>query len=160
MTLGIQASEYRLFHNKMKNKAPLMHQRVYQQNFQPPRGPGIEDGKPVCPLFLVFRGHRVNIKINTPPPHRELVHFVELYCSRILNSFELMEIPLFHIELPIPYNRLFPMPEFIKPIVPHHRLLAGECVKKRWGTARSKERNIWPDDICFLQFIDSLAMCE
>ena len=112
-----------------------MHQRVYQRNFQLPRGPGIEDGIPVCPLFLVFGGHRVNIKIisiNTfPPPHRELVRFVEPYCSRIVNSFELMEIPLLHIKLPIPYNRLFPMPEFIKPTVPPHRLLAGESVKKR-----------------------------
>ena len=56
-----------------------MPQRVYQRNFQLPRGPGIEDGKPVCPLCLVLGRHRVNIKINTfPPPHREFVRFVEL----------------------------------------------------------------------------------
>ena len=53
-------------------------------------------------------------------PHRELVRFVKLYRRLIVNSFELMEIPLVHIKLPIPYNRLFPMPIFIKPIVPPH----------------------------------------
>ena len=30
-------------------------------------------------------------------------------------------------------------------------------MKKGRGTARSKERNIWLDDLCFLQFIDNLA---
>ena len=64
-------------------------------------------------------------------PHRELVRFVEICCRCIVNSFELMEIPLLHIKLPIPYNRLFPMPKFINPTVPLHRLSAGESVKKR-----------------------------
>ena len=107
-----------------------MHQRVYQRNFQLPRGPGIEDGKPICPFFLVFGGHRVNIEINIFPPHHELVRFVELCCRCIVNSFELMEIPLLHIKLPIPYHRLFPMPESIKPTIPPRRLSAGESVKK------------------------------
>ena len=110
-----------------------MHQRVYQRNFQLPRGPGIEDGKPICPFCLVFRRDGINIKITTFyifPPDRELIRFVELYCRRIVNSVELMEIPLLHIKLPIPYNRLFPMPKFIKPTVPPHRVIAGENVKK------------------------------
>ena len=94
-----------------QNKVPLVHQRVYRRHFQLPRGPGIEDGKPVCLLFLVFGGHRVNIKISTlPPPHRELVRFVELYCSRTVNSFELMEILLVHIKLPIHINDFSPCP--------------------------------------------------
>ena len=64
-------------------------------------------------------------------PHRELVRSVEIYCRCIVNSVELMEIPLLHIKLPIPYHRLFPMPEFIKPTIPPHRLSAGDSVKKR-----------------------------
>ena len=63
--------------------------------------------------------------------HRELVCFVEFYCRCIVNSSELMEIPFLHIKLPIPYNRLFPMSNFIKSTVPPHRLCAGENVKKR-----------------------------
>ena len=51
-------------------------------------------------------------------PNRELVVFVELYCRCIVNSIELVEIPLLHIKLPIPYNRLFSMPTFIKPTIP------------------------------------------
>ena len=91
-------------------------------------------------------------------PYGELVCFVEIYCRCIVNSVELMKISLVHIKLPIPYNRFFPMSEFIKPTVPLHRLFAGESVKKRGNTARSKERNIWPDDLCFLQIIDKLAV--
>ena len=90
-------------------------------------------------------------------PNCELVRFVELYCRCIVNSFELMKISLLHIKLPIPDYRLFPMPDFIKPTVPPHRLFAGENVKKGWDTVRSKERNVWPDDLCFLHFIDNLA---
>ena len=92
--------------------------------------------------------------------HRELVCFVEFYCRCIVNSSELMEIPFLHIKLPIPYNRLFPMSNFIKSTVPPHRLCAGENVKKRWDTARSKERNMRPDDLCFFQYIDSLLVWE
>ena len=93
-------------------------------------------------------------------PHRELVRFVELYCCCIVNRFELMEIPLVHIKLPIPYNWFFPISNLIKPTVPPHRLFAGENVKKCWDTARSKERKVRPDDFCFLQSIDSLTMHE
>ena len=89
-------------------------------------------------------------------PHRELVRFVEPYCRCIVNSLELMEILLLHIKLPIPYNWLFSMPDFIKPTIPLHWLFAGENMKNGWGTARSKERKVWPDDLCFLQFIDNL----
>ena len=63
-------------------------------------------------------------------PNRQLVLFVELHCRCIVNSSELVEIPLLHIKLPIPYNRLFSMPIFIKPTVPPHHLFAGEKVKK------------------------------
>ena len=82
-----------------------------------------------------------------------------IYCSRIVNSSELMKIPLLHIKFPIPYNRLFPMPNFIKPIAPPYWLFAEENVKKGWDTARAKEWNMRSDDLCFLHFIGSLAVC-
>ena len=83
-------------------------------------------------------------------PHRELVCFVELYCRRIVNSPELVKIPLLHIKFPILYNRLVPIPILINPTVSPHWLFVRESVKKRRGTTRSKERNIWPDELYFL----------
>ena len=83
-------------------------------------------------------------------PHRELFCFVELYCRRIVNSPELVKIPLLHIKFPIPYNRLVPIPILINPTVFPHWLFVRESMKKRRGTTWSKERNIWPDELYFL----------
>lgn len=97
-----------------------------------------------------------------PFPHRKLVRCIELKVKpkqpRIANGSELVEIPLLHIKLPMPYHRLFSMSNFIKPTVPLNWLSAAENTKKGWSTTRAKERNVWPADLGFLQFISHLTL--
>ena len=90
--------------------------------------------------------------------HREFVRLVILDCHLIVDSLELMEIPLLYIKFPIPCNRPFTITIFEKPAVPMDRFCAQQSVKKGGGTAWAKIRTIWPGDLCFREIINHLIM--